>query len=209
MDFSKEINECYDIIRPTADQLPSGFSFSEEKKLTIICEETRQPQVICKLILEYSLEIIRPHQLDGVFNPDVIRNTFLLAAMTENKELFDAAMPKKQNLLYTYKVAHNNPEMKFFTRFGQMLPPANDFVQILHNVLCYQGCSSWLDQFMRDEASSITGTYYLAAGKGNIAEIDLNIILWGARINCTAMLEFATLQGGHPDVLTFLANINR
>jgi hypothetical protein len=208
MDFSKEINECYDIIRPIVGQLNSGFSTKEEKKLTIIHEVTQLPFYLNKEVLEYSLEIIRPHQFAEVCDPDVIRNTFLLAAMTENKELFDAVLHKKRNLIYTYQVAHRNPEMKFFTRFGQMLPPANDFVQILHNVLCYQGLSNWLDQFMREEASSITGTYYLAAGKGTVSEIELNIKRWGNRITRTTMLKFASEYGGHQDVLEFLSRQN-
>jgi hypothetical protein len=208
MDFGKEINECYDIISPIAEKLPYGFSSKEKKKLTIICEGTQLPFYLSREVLEYSLEVIRPHQVAEVSDPDAIRNIFLLAAMTENREMFDAAMPQKENLIYTYNTAHSNPEMKFFTRFGQMLPRANAFVQILHNVLCYQGCFSWLNQFMRDEASSITGTYYLAAGKGSVEETKRNITIWGRRISRKAMLAFSEAQGGRPEVLEFLSNSN-
>ncbi len=205
MDYTREINECYDIICRSTNLLPLKFSSSELKTLDIINKKTQQPHSISSLILEYALPVLRPHQVSLV-DSDAIRNTFLLAAITNNKPLFDTVTPRKHSLIYTYKVKHTNPEMRFFKRFGLMLQPSNDFIQTLHNVLCYEGLSYWLDQFMRDESSAITGTYYLAAGKGNVYEIKRNVTLYGRRINRKAVLNFAILHRKHPDDLSFLTN---
>ena len=204
MNFEKEIHECRSIISSGMGGINSELSPLEIRIYQYIETETKQCASVCDIILKYILEVIRSHQIDLINNQDVIRNTFLLAAMTDNKVLFDSVRHRKRDLISLYQVTYNNPEMTFFTNFETHIPQSNKFLQILHNLLCYQGFASWLDRFMIDEASSRSGTYYLAAGKGSINEIELNIKKWYYGLNIKNMIQFVHSQTCRPEVIALL-----
>jgi hypothetical protein len=207
MDFSGDIQECYGILEHVGFPL---FLISNEEKKTcaVIANATQLPSDLSSIVMMFNVCDIKLPLTEPVTNPDVTRNLFLLAALTLNKPLFDAVTPKMQHLLYTYGVPYSNPKMLFFTKFGQRLAPSNDFAQILHNVLCYQGCTSWLNQFLREEASSITGSYYMAAGHGDVEEIIGNLNRWGSRFCTENMLDFVVKHKGRPEVISFLSDKN-
>lgn len=203
--FEKKINDCRTIIRSKINISRNDFSQPEQLMLETIVLETNLLTDIGSIIMEYSLEIIRPHQVYLVYDFDAIRNIFLLSAMTGDRELFEAVRPDKHHIIYIYGVPHTEPDMTFFTKFSQMLPRSNDFMQILHNVLCYYGRASWLDKFMLDESSSITGTYYMAVGSGSIQNIEINMKKWGCRINTEKMIQFVKENNGRDEVVSLLS----
>ena len=205
MVFDENINECRAIISSKINISRQDFSPSEQLMLKTIVVETNLLTDIGSIVMEYSLEIIRPHQVYLVYDFDAIRNIFLLSAMTGDRELFESVRPDKHHIIYIYGVPHTEPDMTFFTKFSQMLPRSNDFMQILHNVLCYYGRASWLDKFMLDESSAITGTYYMAVGSGSIYDIELNMKKWGSRIDTEKMIKFVKENNGRNDVISLLS----
>jgi len=138
----------------------------------------------------------------------VLRNISLLAALTNDKPLFDKTLQFQSCLIMTYEVDEDPgvPEMKEFEYSGFQLPPSNFFVQMLHNVVSYMGNSSWLTKFLCDEASQVEGTKYLCSGTGPVDQIDVNLRRWGFKMNVNHLLVQACEGKADIEVCTFLVS---
>lgn len=135
--------------------------------------------------------------------PFVIRNIALLAVLEKNEKSWKSVLPFKHFFFVEMLEKEEVPEMKFFRRLPFHIPPRNRFIQLLHNVIAYQGLP-WLNEFLCDEASSVTGTYYMVAGVGPVSSIKFNMSRWSWEFSSDELLLFACKGQANLEVCLFL-----
>jgi hypothetical protein len=168
------------------------------------------PDSLCTLVIGYAPQILSAQnarrllqQLHDIkLRRKVVRNLALYAAYSGEKSIFNMVSFREGCFLVEMEEEEGYPELKYFQRHEFYIPPRNRFVQLTHNVVSYYGHADWLTQFFKDEASSRTGTRFMANGYGPVSAMALNMKRW--KLKPRDLLHLARKGRADPEICAFL-----
>lgn len=190
-----DYSECVDNIRK-ALILKNISPKKSERDLLIenVLRKTTLSDSSILEILRYCEVLITPSNAQRFYSDrKIMRNIILYSIMIGEKSLFDVFGHRESCLFIEMDEEEGFPKFKWFRSMPFFMPPRNRFVQIVHNLLCYFNHSDWITKFLRDEASSITGADYLAAGGGSIEELKRLMKRFPTQVKAQRLLEYACM----------------
>lgn len=136
--------------------------------------------------------------------PFKIRNIALVSIIDKNKILWEKCLQFKHCFFIEFEEKENIPNLEFFRDFSIIIAKRRRFIQILHNMIAYQGLP-WINEFLHNNSCNIIGTKYMILGNGDIEIIKKNIIKWKTKILIEYFLSITPSE--NIQVKEFLLNL--